>query len=202
VTSARGRWLQRTAAWGVLAFAAVVVVEHALVPDLSPLTHEVSEYANSRYGALMVAGFVAWALSLAATAATVDPSHRGPARTTLAGLLLVASVGLLLTACFHTQTSAGHLPPGVRASTTGELHNLASGVAMIALWLAAPVSFLVISDRSYRRVTIALIVLAVAGTIVLVAIGPSVAGLRQRCLLAVACTWQLALLRSLSEQRQ
>jgi Protein of unknown function (DUF998) len=200
--AARGRWLQLVATLGLLVFVGAVVAEHALVPGLSPLTHEVSEYANTRYGAPMVAGFLAWALSLAATVPlTFHTPRRGRATAALTGLLAIASVGLLLTACFHTQTSAGHLPAGVSASTAGELHNLASGVATIAFWLAAPVSLLAIPGRSYRTLTLALILLAAATTIVLLAVGPSVAGLRQRCLLAVACTWQLVLLRSLPEPR-
>jgi len=186
---------------GLLAFVAIVVVEHLLVPGLSPLDHEVSEYANTRYGALMTGGFAAWALSLAATSIL---ALRAPAqcRTAIAlsGLLAVASAGLVLTACFHTQTSAGRLPAGVARTVGGELHNLGSGAALLVLAVAAPASALALPHhRRYRIFTLGLILVTAVATIALLAVGPQVAGLRQRCLLAAACTWQLALLGALSQ---
>jgi hypothetical protein len=192
--------IYRAAIVGLLMFVLAVIVEHALVPGLSPLTHEISEYSNTRYGGLMVAGFVAWAISLAATAMLATRgAELNSIRLMLSALFAVASLGLLITACFHTQTSAGRLPPGAKGDLGGELHNLGSGAAMVALWVAAPLSLFTLSDRRYRTQTVTLVLLAAVITIILLAIGPQVAGLRQRCLLAVACTWQLALVAALSQ---
>jgi hypothetical protein len=187
---------------GLLAFVATVVVEHLLVPGLSPAEHEISEYANTRYGPLIVGGFAVWALSLAATAIlALQASDSRRAAATLSTLLVVASVGLLLTACFHTQTSAGRLPAGVMPTVGGELHNLGSGAALLALFVAAPVSaWALVNHPRYRVFTIGLILIAVVVAVTLLAVGPQVAGLRQRALVAVGCTWQLALLRALSDE--
>jgi hypothetical protein len=193
--------LRRLAVGGVLALIAVVVAEHILAPGLSPLYREVSEYANARYGALMVAGFAAWAASLAATGALASRArgaHRY-ATVALSALFALASAGLVLTACFHTQTSAGHLPPGVARALGGELHNLGSGVALLALTLAVPVSACALDRPRYRAFALYLLVIVVAIAIALLIVGPQVAGLRERCLLAAACIWQLALIRALTE---
>jgi Protein of unknown function (DUF998) len=194
---------QRLAVAGVLAFAAVVLADHLLVPGLSPLEHEVSEYASSRYGALTVFGFAAWAVSLAASSVlALRALGARPAAVTLSALFALASIGLVVTACFHTQTSAGRLPAGIARTLGGELHNLGSGAALIALALAAPLSVLALPGHPrYRALTAGLMLAALASTVVLLAVGPQVAGLRQRCLLAVACVWQLALIRTLAGAR-
>ena len=56
----------------------------------------------------MTVGFGAWALSLLATSAWLSPG-----RSLVRALLVVAAVGLAITATWRTQTSAGVLPSGV-----------------------------------------------------------------------------------------
>ncbi len=190
--------LRAAAIGGLAAFAAIVLLQHALAPELSPLRHTISEYANARAGALMVAGFLAWALSLAATAALV-----WPARTVLAVLILIAALGILATACWATQTSAGELPPGVRRSLGGRLHDLGSGVAALALLGAAIAS--VVTTRTpvaFRVAATVLIVVAAGVAAALLAAGDPAPGVRQRVLLAAGCIWQALLLGVLERRRR
>jgi hypothetical protein len=138
-----------------LAFVAIVLLEHLLVPELAPARHTISEYANARPGGLMVCAFLAWAASLAVTALLVWRDRRkrprSVARAVLIALLVIATLGLLVTACFRTQTSAGLLPPGTQRSVGGRLHDLGSGIAMLALFGAVVASIDVIGKRGLLR---------------------------------------------------
>jgi hypothetical protein len=186
----------RRAAWGGLAaFVAIVGAEHLLDRSLDPATHEISEYVHGSAGGLMVAGVCAWAISLAATAALATASQR--MRPTSIPLW-TAAVGLMVTASFATQASAGHLPPGVRLGTSGRLHDLGSGATSLGLFVAAATSiFVARGAKRYRRVTTTLLALAVASDLGLLAIGPAVGGLRQRLLVAAGCLWQITFLHQL-----
>jgi hypothetical protein len=182
-------------------FVGLVALEHALVPQLSPATHMVSEYANSRDGALMVVAFLAWAAALGLTAGVVGAGAAGSehplARRSVVALLAVAAAGILVTACFNTQTSAGALPPGVRLGTAGRLHDAGSGLAMVALASAAFVSAWAIEDPvAFRIGVLVFLALGAAGDLALLFGGAGVAGIRQRLLLVLACGWQAALLAS------
>ena len=191
---------------GLLAFVVVTLAQHALVPELEPARHTISEYVNADAGALMVGGLLAWAASLCATAALVwradGGARREPATTVLAGLLAVAAVGIVLTASFATQTSAGVLPPGTRRSSAGHVHDLASLVAMLALIGALIASvFARGRDARFRVLAARLLAGAVVAGGVLLAIGDPVDGIRQRVLVATGCTWQAALLLSVRRER-
>src|SRR5688572_25242628 len=95
---------------GLGVFVVGVVIEHLVNPGLSPSRHQVSEYVNRDAGGLMVAAFLAWAASLAATVAWAGQIQPQPRLLMVS--LVVASCGLFVAACFPTQTSAGELPPG------------------------------------------------------------------------------------------
>lgn len=184
------RLLPRLAAWGVLLFLVIVVFEHVANLSLDPARHEISEYVHTHRGWLMTTGFVVWALSLMATGIIAHSEGADALCVSLA----VAALGIAVTACFATQTSAGRLPPGVSLSTSGRLHDLGSGLATVALLLAALLSLRLPSRPVLRKVTGWLLALACAGDLVLLAVGSGVAGIRQRLLVLVACIWQLALL--------
>lgn len=192
--------LWQRAGWALLAvFVVVVAAEHALVPQLAPASHMVSEYANARAGAVMVIGFLCWAASLGITALVAQRylriAHRGGADRLVVWLLAVASAGIFVTACFSTQTSAGVLPPGIEWTASGRLHDAGSGVATLALFGAALVSTRAIDDPpAFRRWVLIALVIAVGLDLVLLALGSEVGGLRQRALIAIACTWQAAVL--------
>ncbi len=182
VTGSRER-LRVAAVGGTLLFVSILLLEHFVDSGRDPATHEISEYVHGPAPALMVLGFVAWAASLAASMLLV---LRAPDGTPVALALGLAALGIGLTAIFATQTSAGRLPPGVSLDTTGRLHDIGSGIATIALLVASLLS-LRLSERTLNR-----------ATLLLLAIGPDVAGVRQRLLIAAACTWQLLLLRALA----
>lgn len=179
-------------------FLVCLAAEHALAPSLDPARHEVSEYVHTDTGAVMVAGFLAWAASLGATALYIW--HRCRARL-LAALFLLASFGMVLTACFATQTSAGSLPAGTELTAPGRLHDLGSGLATLALLAAALLAaFQIQGPRSLRRGTLGLVALAVLSNGALLAVGPEVAGIRQRLVILIGCLWQFLLLRELASR--
>jgi Protein of unknown function (DUF998) len=187
--------LRTTALAGLAAFAGIVVLEHLLVPGLAPARHMISEYANARAGALMTAGFLAWALSLVATAVLVR------AHPALCAPLLLAAVGVFVTACFATQTSGGALSPGVHRSTAGRLHDLGSGLVILALLGAVVASIVLVrAPTAFRLRAGALLLLAVVTSATLLATGDHVPGVRQRVLVAVGCAWQALLLQALTRR--
>jgi hypothetical membrane protein len=183
--------LHRVAAASLAVFVACLVAEHLLSPSLDPARHEISEYVHGSNGWLMTVGFVAWAVSLAASAASVWHSLRSRA---LSALLVVAAIALVAVTLFPTQTSAGALPPNVSLSTTGRLHDIGSGLASVALLAVAIVS---VFERQlpspFRRTAAALVVFAVLSDAVLLAVGASVGGIRQRLLVLIGVAWQIAL---------
>ncbi len=184
-------------------FVLTVVLEHVLVPQLSPARHTISEYANARgaAGPLMVVGFLMWAGSLAATAALVLRDRRearagviAVVRNVIFALLLISAIGAIVTAVFPTRPSAGLLPPGELESTTERLHGFGSDLIQLCLYPAAVLSLILPCPRSFRIVTAALLVLAVTVAPALAALDVDAAGARQRVQLAAGCGWQFALL--------
>jgi Protein of unknown function (DUF998) len=189
------RLVKSVALIGLYGFAALVVIEHLLNLSLDPLRHQVSEYANSPSGDLMAFGFLLWASSLVATAFLVEHGRRDHL---LAALLAVGALGLVLVALFPTETSGGELPAGAQLTSVGKLHDLGSGLTSLTLFLSAlAVAAGGGSDRRFRRITLALVLTSLALSVVLLLIGPSVGGLRQRLLLLIGCGWQLLLLQTL-----
>jgi hypothetical protein len=183
---------------GLIAFVAIVVLQHLLVPELAPRRNTISEYANANVGWLMVAGFLAWALSLAATADLVRRDGHSVAHGLLVACIGAAALGMLVTACFPTQTIAGVLPAGVERSTAGRLHDLGSGAVMLALFAASVIALRAIAWPSwFRWWTVGLLALAVVGGGALLTGGQDFGGLRQRLLVTVGCAVQAALLRVL-----
>jgi hypothetical protein len=198
---------RRLADAGLASFVAIVALQHALEPQLAPSRHEISEYANTGTGALMIVAFLAWAGSLLATATfvahPVDRWTRSRGPIAIAALLGVAGIGVVLTACFPTQTSAGALPPGTRLTTTGRIHDLASGAASLALLAAAATSVVAVRAPTwFPRLAAATLAIAVPAAAVLLAVGAPVEGIRQRVLVAAACVWQGALIRAVGSGQQ
>lgn len=187
----------RCAVLGVLGFLAAIIAEHAIDPSLDPATHEVSEYVHGPAGALMTAAFVAWGISLGASGALA--SLRLRARWVAVALTL-AAIGMLITACFGTQTIAGRLPPGVSLTLSGRLHDIGSGTTTVALLGAALLSLRAIRERQFRHRTSALLIFAVGCDIALLAVGSEVGGVRERLLILAGCLWQLMFLSAVRRQ--
>jgi Protein of unknown function (DUF998) len=169
-------------------FVACLVAAHLLNAGLDPAQHMVSEYANHRAGWVIEAGFGAWAAALLLGAA---------------GASTRAVLGVIVLAIFPTQTSAGELPPGVARSTGGRLHDLGADLATVALVAAAVTSAAAARRRHDPQSTAIIIVLGTVAvaTIAGLAIGPSVAGLRQRAMLGGAAAWLWLLSRPAATPR-
>ncbi len=181
---------------GIALFAAATIAEHVADSRLSPARHTISEYANGAAGAVMDVGFAGWAVALLACAALVSlaPAARTqrPLGIFIAVLLAIAAAGVVTLDAFPTQTVAGALPPGQRWTTAGRLHDAGSGTATAALACAALASlWLSATGRRYRLSVVALLVACICGSIVGLAIGPAVGGLRQRLLVTAAVVWQV-----------
>jgi uncharacterized protein DUF998 len=185
--------LYRFAIVGLLAFVVIVGTEHLLNLSLDPLEHQVSEYVHTGSGALMIAGFIALACSLAATAMLALRSGN----RFIAALFALAALGMAMVALFPTETVAGELPPGRSLTATGRLHDLGSGMTTVAL-LATAASILAAGDRprSLRLTAANLVLSALIVSAALLIVGPAVGGVRQRLLLLIGCFWQFAFLRS------
>lgn len=172
-------------------FVICLLVEH-LLSSLDPARHEISEYVHGSAGWVMTLGFAAWAVSLAASAIYVQ---RSLGSRVLAALLAVASVAVVIVACFATQTSAGSLPAGIALSFAGRLHDIGSGLASVALLASAVIS---VFERglpsAFRRLAAGLVAVVVLSDVGLLAVGPSVGGVRQRVLVLVGVAWQGGLL--------
>jgi hypothetical protein len=183
--------VRTVAALGLGAFVVIIIVEHFVQPGLDPARHQISEYVHGDTGWLMTVGFLSWSLSLAATAALVGRFAGGrPMRVAL----IAAAVGMLVTACFATQTVAGRLPAGASLDISGRLHDLGSSATTVALVAAAALGLRVRRLRRLRPFTIAVLVAAVSADIVLLAIGNDAGGVRQRLLVAAGCLWQAAVI--------
>jgi hypothetical protein len=193
-----GDRLRFVALLGVVAFVAIVTLEHVLEPSPSPWSHMISEYARTGSRSLMTMAFASWALSLTATAAWLL-FRLAPGLAVsrlLAGLLLAAAAGLVAAACFRTQTSAGVLTYGTSMSLGGRLHDAGSGLTTVALFAAAIVSRRLPSiTASFGRQVTILVATAVVVDIILLVVGTEVGGLRQRLLVLLACVWQVRMLR-------
>jgi hypothetical protein len=95
---------------------------------------------------------------------------------------------------FRTETVAGVLPSGMHLTATGELHDVGSGTVTLTLFLAAAVCAAADDARWLRTGSRIALASALSVEVGLLVVGPSLGGLRERLLVAVACLWQLAFL--------
>jgi hypothetical protein len=157
----------------VLAVAGVVGALHAVRPELDPLAHRLSDYANGDHGWLMAVAFALMAAAALVMAPLVAAAGRTPRRRrAMRAAMVVAAFGLAAAGIFRT----GAPEAGVLSD---QLHALTSSAAAIALVAAAVLSG--------RRVIGAL-------AVVLLVTSPllhhtAVAGLDQRVLWAVVLVW-------------
>lgn len=176
----------------LVAFASCLLAAQIAAPARGPLEHMVSELVHGPAGPAAIVGFACWAVALALTAWLVAGSTRyGAEAVGVAVLLGVAAIAVVVLTIFPTQTDAGKLPEHVTRTTAGRLHDAGSGVAEIALLVAALTTLVAARRRPERFGLLVAAILAVAtlATILGLAIGDSVGGLRQRLVLLCALTW-------------
>jgi hypothetical protein len=190
------------AAVALATFVVTVVIESFAVSRLSPLSHQISEYANDPgTGWIITAGFAAWTIAFAASAGATQMAADRPMRRTFSAIFLVAAAATLLLTVCHTQTVAGRLPPGEHLTLRGALHDVGSGVTTVSLFILAIVAAFMSDDRVVRLASRTTVVGAVSVDIGLLIAGSGVGGLRERVLLAIGCSWQWAYVRSLKRNR-
>jgi hypothetical protein len=184
---------------GIVVFLGVLVIQHALSPELSVERDRISEYAVRGTGWLMALGFVSWALALAASAVLARVAVVGPGGWALAGLFAIAAGGMLLTASFPTQAVHGVIPAGMSRTTAGLVHDLASGAVLLALIAAALLSLIAVPGARVG----AAIALAV-GCPMLLGLplsGADAPALAQRVTVLAACAWHWMLAGTLARHR-
>ncbi|MDQ3725651.1 MAG: DUF998 domain-containing protein [Actinomycetota bacterium] len=182
-------------ACGLALFLLVVLIQPLLEPAYDPLRQGISEFVHTDAEGLVLAGFLAWASSLAILAGLVVATGQAPDRrraTLLEAAGLGAAVaGLLLVTCFATDRGAEVAGEVTRATTTGRIHDIGSAMVIGGVLLA------VMADAARRRdprLAVALLAAAVVASAILFALGDPLPGLRQRCLLACGCFWQAVVL--------
>jgi disulfide bond formation protein DsbB len=179
-------------------FSIVLVLQHGLRPDYTPVDHMISDYAVGRFGWIMTTAFVALALgclTLGLGMAMAGPRSL-PGRAAVL-LLWVATLGLLVTATFPTDLETAV------TTTTGNIHTasfLVNVISMILCSLLFAISFHQSEDwRGYRWVglamAIALLAAFVAQFLTLHRGAPY--GLTNRLFVAVLMVWLLATARQL-----
>lgn len=200
-------FLTPIATGAVLAFLAIVALEHAVVPEFAPAHYMISEYANAG-GLAGVGGTLALALwggsffalaGLVATRGNVRPTG---AQRFLTASLIVAGLGLLIAAACPTQAVRSVVPPDDELTLTGRLHDLGGGIGQLAIFVGAVTSLrLALVTRSFRTATAGVMLVAAILGPVMVVLDFGARGLRQRALVVAACTWELALITQLSRRQ-
>jgi hypothetical protein len=184
-----------TVALAVIALCvAALVALHVVEPGLDPRDHTVSEYANTSTGWLGTTALAAWSVALFAASWAVGGSSSARwssriAQRAVVSLLAFAALGLATAACFHTQAVAGRVPAGVARTNAGILHDAGAGGATVAIFVAATLSGVIARDRGVVRVSRGVVVSAVVVQVALLSAGPSLSGIRQRLLIALALGW-------------
>ncbi|HSC21401.1 MAG TPA: DUF998 domain-containing protein [Solirubrobacterales bacterium] len=173
-------------------FLLVVAVQSLLEPSYDLLRQQISEFAHTSDGPLLLAGFLVWGASLLLLAGLIThaPTRRGAILVEVVALLS-AAFGLLLITCFATDRGVEVAGTVTDRTVTGRIHDASSAVISVSILVA------VVADAFRERSAgLACIVISVAVTssAVLFSLGDPLPGLRQRCLVGCACLWQAVVL--------
>jgi len=190
VASTEGRTAATIALAMFLGFVAIVVLLHFLRPDMHPFQEFISDYAVGEYGFLMTTAYLAFALGIAALMVSLYQGLPLMPRS-WASLVLLSACSVLVTLAGIFPTDLG----GEIATTSGQIHNLASLLFFLLLMIA----MLVLSIRLRRAGMLegrymALLWLSIAAPILLVATfiqwdGAGLVGLRQRLYVLTVISW-------------
>lgn len=174
---------------GLLAFVALVALEHPLRADLPAPDHFISEYASGSTHPIAILAFLAWGAAMAATA--VLAWRQGLRAVPV--LLVFAALGTCVAAAFATQTVAGELPAGTVRTTAGRLHDQGTLAIFAGLLGAALWGLRSLRTRRYRLGLVSCAGALVAAPAILVAAGLDWPGIGQRAivLVGVAFGWLL-----------
>lgn len=127
----RSTLLPVAAAGFFLYFVAALLLMHALRPDYTVVDHMISDYAVGRFGWIMTSAF--FSFSMGCLTLAIGLFRDGP-RSWLgrigAALLIVGSVGLIVTALFPTDLETAPSTP------TGDIHALSFFVNIVSILLS------------------------------------------------------------------
>jgi hypothetical membrane protein len=181
----------------VLALACVggVVVLHLVRPDLDPLHHVLSEYANGPFGIVMTAVFYGVGIACAALGWRLRTAlqWRGVTAATPA-LLITAGIGMIVAGVFEVGL------PSAPESLAETIHSLASIGAFVAL-VAAMVLFAVACGHDQHWIAFRPAAGALAGVAAVAALASPLAdqtpwpGAAQRILATTVVIWLFATAR-------
>ena len=191
---------------GVGVFLSLLLLLHALKPELEPSWRFVSEYSIGRHGWVMMLGFFAWALSCFAL--SVSLRNEVVTRAGRIGRVVLFAVGLSLVAAgVFAQDPLTASPEEL--TTHGTLHAIASMIGIpgipIAAWLIGhSLTHHNATWRSHRRIIMGTAYGTWLSLIAMVAylavavpqaggFGPQVlAGWMNRVVVLAYCLWQIA----------
>ncbi|MDI6100365.1 DUF998 domain-containing protein [Actinoplanes sp. NEAU-A12] len=184
------------------AFLALLALIHVIRPDVSTARQTTSEYAAGGLGWLMVLAFLLSAAGYGALAVAV--MARRPRRLARAGaiILLLAAGGTVVGAVFVTDPAG--TPPD-ELSTSGTLHGVGAGLALMLL----PVAALLIGPGLARdggapttggRVLRWTAGLPLAALIVFLAARTVPVGWSERVLVVAYAAWQIIVARVLTHR--
>jgi hypothetical protein len=195
-----------------IAFLTLLTLIHVVRPDVSPNWQTTSEYAVGGLGWLMVVAFLLSAVGYGALAvAVLARPQRALARVGAVILALVA-VGTLVGGIFVTDPIG---TPQDQLSTSGMLHGLGAGLALVFLPVAALLVNLGLArDCGFRVSTsvlrwtaalpLAALVMFMTAQAVMAGdngLGPDVPiGWPERILVLMYATWQITVARTLSRR--
>ena len=149
--------------------------------DLPPGEHFVSEYANGWTWPVQTVAFLAWAAATGACAVLpVRTPRRKIARALTVLALGAATVGVVTTALWPTETVAWELPGAGQRTLGGRLHDLGTLAILAGLPVAALASLRLVPSTRYRLTVLALGVTLLAIVPVLVALRLDAPGIGQR----------------------
>jgi hypothetical protein len=199
-----------------IVFLVLLVIVHLVRPDVSPVWQTTSEYAVGGLGWLMVVAFLSSALGYGALVVAVFAGARRVVTRIGAVVLAVASVGTAVGGVFVTDPIG---TPQDQLSTSGTLHGLGAGLALVLVPIAALlVGFGLARDDGFstvRRVLLWTAVLPLAALVMFMAaqtamlasgdggFGPDVPiGWPERALVVGYAAWQITVARVIARRRE
>jgi len=139
---------------GAALFAVLLLLLHALKPELDPSWHFISEYALGRHGWVMTLAFVVWGASFLAAAIGVRTTCRGILSWVAAGLLVTSGLSAILAAAFPTDPLqlSGHVQP----TSSGAVHNAAGALGIVMPIAVGVTTFILLRHTPWRAVRVPL----------------------------------------------
>lgn len=198
VSGAPGATLSKLAQAAFYGFIGVLVVLHFIRPEFVPAQHFISDYAVGRFGWVMTCAFLCLSGGcLALGIGLLRWGPRGWSGRLAAGLLGVASIGLIVTAIFKTDL------PGTPLTRSGDIHEMTfrintlsmiGAVFLVSLGCGAPGPW-----RTFRRTSWTLFLAVVASVVLqfLTLHKGAPYGLANRLFCLVLLSWLIAAARRL-----